>query len=550
MLNKKAVTCVLLFGSCLAAALAWGLSEEGIAKEKPKAQPKKQAANERIYFESAACYTCHNQEPTFNDQILKPRICKCNEFDIWESKDKHRLAYLALTGERAKTMAKNLKYDVTTHKACVACHSIWIEDKQVREENKAMIEEGVGCIVCHTDLRNNEVDWVDMHASAIKKKRQIWRESDRAVKQKKYGMRDLWDPIERTKLCVSCHVGNKSEGKELTHDMYAAGHPPLPSFDMSNFSDAMRHWEYVARKPAEVKSLFKFDEDKAKREQIDLVNIGGLVTFRESMILLGAQAGDNKAWPELAQFDCYSCHHDLKFESWRLKRVKKGRPGRPGVPEWSTSLVELALFHGANGDPVAAQASIKEFRAKLGELRSAFDKQPFGSPGDIVATTKALVDFVNEKTDKLKQGPVADTKLHRQLLDQLVKNQKEMHLDQDAARQVAGAFRAIYYDGWTKEVRDPEIIKSLNALDDQLSYTFDSKTRAMKNQERIAITSALAEVRKRDRDEVAPFLRSKLAPLQLIYADEMNIHLAKINEYRPEDFQKKMNSLGARLQKK
>ncbi len=546
MHTKRYLPHAIVFGVCIAAALAWVVSADGLGQEKPKQPGKKKAAAGRTYFESTACYGCHNREQPYNDQIINPSICNCNEFEKWETQDKHRLAYLALTSERAKTMSKNLGYDVKNHKACVACHSVWIEDKKERDENQAVIEEGVGCIVCHS---TENVDWVDMHASAIKKKRLDWRKLNRGQKENEHGMLDLWDPAKRTKLCVSCHLGNAKEGKLLTHDMYAAGHPPLPSFDMSNFSDAMRHWEYVAKKPAEVKELFSFDPVKAEREQVDLVNIGGLVTFRESMVLLGAQASDKKTWPELAQFDCYACHHDLKLDSWRLKRVKGGRPGRPGVPDWSTSLVQLALFHAADGKPMAAEGNIKAFTEKLDALKDAFNEQPFGNADKIVSASKALVDFVNEKTNTLQMKPVADRGVHKQLLLRLVDKQKNTTLDQDAARQVAGAFRAIYTDGWAADKRDPMIMSQLAALDDELSYTFQSESRKKSNDARIAITGELANHRKTSPLQVAPYLRSKLGPLQTIYAEEMNSHLKKINDYRPEQFQKQMNNLGARLPK-
>ena len=32
-------------------------------------------------------------------------------------------------------------------------------------------------------------------------------------------------------MCLSCHLGNAREGRVVTHEMYAAGHPPLPGFE-------------------------------------------------------------------------------------------------------------------------------------------------------------------------------------------------------------------------------------------------------------------------------------------------------------------------------
>ena len=44
----------------------------------------------------------------------------------------------------------------------------------------------------------------------------------------------------RAKLCSACHVGNVEDGKLVTHEMYAAGHPPLPGIEIVAFCDALR----------------------------------------------------------------------------------------------------------------------------------------------------------------------------------------------------------------------------------------------------------------------------------------------------------------------
>ncbi len=78
-----------------------------------------------------------------------------------------------------------------------------------------------------------------------------WRNLSRKEKESQYGMVDLWDPVTRTKRCLSCHVGNYEEGNVLTHAMYAAGHPPARLPEVSTFSEAMPyHWEYLGEKRA------------------------------------------------------------------------------------------------------------------------------------------------------------------------------------------------------------------------------------------------------------------------------------------------------------
>ena len=72
-------------------------------------------------------------------------------------------------------------------------------------------------------------------------------------------MRNLRDPVVRGDVCSSCHIGSAAEGKVVTHAMYAAGHPPLPNFELATFSRNLpQHWRdrrdvpFLADPPAEM----------------------------------------------------------------------------------------------------------------------------------------------------------------------------------------------------------------------------------------------------------------------------------------------------------
>ena len=66
--------------------------------------------------------------------------------------------------------------------------------------------------------------------------------------------------------------------------------------------------------------------------------------------MLTAHGVDNKKGPEMANYDCYACHHDLTSKSWRQERGYAGVPGRPTLHEWPPALAELGLMHAA-ADP-------------------------------------------------------------------------------------------------------------------------------------------------------------------------------------------------------
>ena len=105
------------------------------------------------------------------------------------------------------------------------------------------LTEGVSCEACHGDGRK----WFFEHTD------ETWREVPGAKKQAEYGQIDLRDPYTRTLKCASCHIGNKAEGKFVTHEMYAAGHPPLPPFELVTFArDAPAHYihkDHVTGRP-------------------------------------------------------------------------------------------------------------------------------------------------------------------------------------------------------------------------------------------------------------------------------------------------------------
>src|SRR5262249_38461648 len=188
-------------------------------------------------------------------------------------------------------------------------------------------------------------------ASPPKARQADWTQLDGEQKERDFGMTDLWNPVTRAEKCASCHIGNHGEGKVVTHAMYAAGHPPLPSFETATFSDAQpRHWEYLREKLKMPKraARLKPPPDVRNLEQTQLVVVSGLVSLRASMKLSADQAEANKSepvgaeWPDFARFDCSSCHHELRAEggaSWRQVRRGGRSPGRPGPLDWPAILI-------------------------------------------------------------------------------------------------------------------------------------------------------------------------------------------------------------------
>ena len=223
---------------------------------------------------------------------------------------------------------------------------------------------------------------------------------------------------------TSCHIGNKAEGRFITHAMYAAGHPPLPPFELVTYCrDMPRHYHAFRDLPAtsespaiaseELIELAKTDPDKAwekfhfrlpaekDRPEAECPNarelvMGTVAAFEATMKLLADDAKDTPADQllDFAHFDCYACHHDLKVPSWRQKRGYRGVPGRPTMRPWATETLMAVLDHAqaANGkfDTEKAAKIANEIRTSLKLLNAEYDARPFGDPAKIAATAEGF----------------------------------------------------------------------------------------------------------------------------------------------------------------
>jgi hypothetical protein len=416
-------------------------------------------------YGSSYCASCHDQENTrkLSPDDIEGLICQMTEFSIFDTQDKHKLAYSALTGDRAKEMSRLLKYEVKTKDACLNCHST--ADREKGKQFYSREEEGITCVACH----GTAAEWVEIHPRTGDG---LWQKLDRKTKEKLYGMTDLWDPVRRTETCASCHIGNFAQGKVVTHAMYAAGHPPLSGFEVATFSDAQpRHWQSLAEKTPERKKRLNLASDSGKLEQSQFVRVSGLVAFREWMKLFAdqASAGDKTGtaealWPDYARYDCASCHHDLHADdgaSWRQLRRQGRAPGRPSAPEWPLVLANLAIDSSGTQQNETPKALLK---LNLGAFQQGLMAQPFGDPDTaraaarVASSAEPLIQDLNDDT--------LDADKARRLLLRLCTMAAETIPDYDSARQIAWAFQVIYRE--STPAHDAKIDQALADLERDL----------------------------------------------------------------------------------
>jgi hypothetical protein len=265
--------------------------------------------------------------------------------------------------------------------------------------------------------------------------------------------------------------------------MYAAGHPPLPSFEVAAFNEQMpRHWQYLREKPEEVQKLLEYNPKDW--EQTKLVLVGAAVSLRESMRLLAHQASDcekaledRHAAPDrraldLANFDCYACHHDLKSPSWRQKRGFAGKPGRVPMRPWATALVELAIGQVAE-DARQARKMTADYRRLLKQVEAGFDARPFGDPRRIKPAAQKLAKWADALAAKVNDR-VCAAEAARQARRRLLALCQDALLDYDSARQVAWAFRVMWDESQqiSKGKPDPKVRAVLADLQERLGLQF------------------------------------------------------------------------------
>ncbi len=373
-------------------------------------------------------------------------------------------------------------------RACLSCHSDW---RPAADKPPPTYERGVACESCHGasqkwDLPHSKVDW---RAKPV-------------VEKEALGMIDVRNPIKRAEQCFGCHIGNAAEGKVVTHEMYAAGHPPLPGIEIESFAQQMpRHWRYLDEKVVDARVRHEGNEGDAEpfthfneflrenhrylmgdeevsnevilqhNHRAAAVVLGGVVALRESLELMRDLAGGEDqpghAWPELATYDCRSCHHELELDGRRQLQRTGSIPGRPMLASWPTALIRLSIRH-VSQDRAGYDKQLEAFHAKLGAVRSELQRTPFGSPSRIHDACADLADWLTSNVvEPVSAKPFDDRAVADAINVLLVIGSTEEH-DYDSARQIAWALRVLACEDPAASTRGETIIEFLAGLEPEL----------------------------------------------------------------------------------
>lgn len=514
------------------------------------------------------CYLCHNK--TDVDKSLPPGILPpggkddfwvlLNELNTWANQDKHYQAYAVLHNDRSRKMAKTLglvdadgNSIVHRDKRCLACHSAW-PVHQLESDERGLIADklttdprinlGVSCEGCHGPSLSPAVapdkndgarpaGWNDIHRFAAQ-----WRFLSPQKKFETYGFWNVRSPVNKARICLSCHLGNVEQGKILTHEMYAAGHPPLPGFEIETFIDQEpQHWRNLKDKKADVREEFlketqsEFQPENLYRTREML--IGALVGLSE-MLRLNAALMDNSVtapvakpeWPELASFSCFACHHDLASPAWRQQRTPTGRPGRPFLYEWPEVLTQLAL------KPAGADA--RQFQNVMRPLRASQERQPFGDPATFQPASRTAAQFCFDAAVKLESTDLTPA-MGRELLQELCRQGQSGTLDYDSARMIVWASRIIY-----EELR-PE---SRPRVPGKLTGWYRDEKDLDKVEELLASLSSMFILDLRDGRKTEQLIADQQRPQTEV---ELQKTLPFVSRYAPDKFQAELKKLSELL---
>jgi hypothetical protein len=337
------------------------------------------------------CVKCHRSE--------QGEWCDTATTAIWRH-DAHARSHLALLSDNPRTaaMEQTLGIKAAATASCIACHTHSPAEPAVDEETE-VVHAGISCETCH----GAGGGYFEPHME------KGWRYLPAAEKAA-LGMHDLRDPVRKAENCLSCHLGDVTSGRVISHAMYAAGHPPLPAFEMETFSRAMGpHWKRVWEKSPKVQAAAAaagYRTEAASETHRALV--GALVALRRSATLVqdfareAAEPGDGPtaAWPELALYDCQSCHHDLRIPSARQAAGYGALvPGRPTFVRWPRAAAGVAL--AVAGQPDDVEGLISPWVAML-------NRQPFGlsaelepgSPASLARIDDAIREIVSVPRDE------------------------------------------------------------------------------------------------------------------------------------------------------
>jgi len=293
----------------LAALVCVAFGSLVLSSARAQDEPRESAAlpTEEVHLGAGSCsaQACHGGG--FEERM---------EYKVWASQDPHSNAFVTLGSELGQRIGRRLGIEATKSERCLNCHgTVGVKTAATFDQT-----DGVSCELCHGGAK----EWLGPHVD------EDWRQRPPLTKEKQ-GLRDLTTPKKRAALCVTCHVA--APGREIGHDIMAAGHPPLTFDAAKQMRDMHPHWTD--------------ERDDSLLLWAEGLRTGAVAELRR----ISRAARDKRNWMEFSVFDCYSCHHPIYQGSAYERRETRGKPG-----DLPLDLAPLRVLVRVTGDRALAEA--------------------------------------------------------------------------------------------------------------------------------------------------------------------------------------------------
>lgn len=392
---------------------------------------------------SCASASCHNQN------LGKGKTF--SEYTTYTGFDPHHKAYDALFNPRSDRMMKNLYAtgagSAATHQLCLNCHSP-SQGESSHKSTGFSVFEGVGCESCH----GAGSGYISVHFTPK------FLELSSVEKEKQYGLTNTKDLATNNRMCADCHIGNTKKGMEVNHDLIAAGHPRL-NFEFSSYlAQYPKHW--------------KIEKDLKRQPDLNAKAwaIGQIDGSRAALQLLQDRAElagkKNHPWPEFTEYDCFSCHKDLRINS---RKYQSGYGAKPGALPWGSWF---------NGDTLKIALLDKNEKAFPSEV--SLQMNQFGqSPAKIVESCKIAIQQLEQAAKEIDNSPFWGKPQLESLAQKLIESGKinEAKYSWDEFAQIYLGLAAIQncWSDLDPSGVPPEFTKDMMKLKDLLINVFPNQ---------------------------------------------------------------------------
>jgi hypothetical protein len=416
---RRLIAALALAGAALGAAAADGPAAVG--------QPR------HLGVASCASTLCHGSaKPTSAYAVSQ------NEYVVWSHFDPHARAYRVLLDERAAAIVRRMGLPPAYEaKVCLDCHT----DNVVRDARgpRFQLSDGVGCESCHGASEN----WIASHDDTPKV-----THADNLAR----GLVALEKPRVRAEVCLDCHVGN--DNQLATHRMMAAGHPRL-AFELDTFTELWR--------TSGGREHYRVDDDyRARKGTVSAAETwsAGLVAQigRQLELVRGPQFNTGSVFPELALFNCYSCHRSMRLKRWQ----EKGGEFVPGSLRFDDGSLRMFEALIAARQPAALDALRDRIRGW--QLAATHERSA------VVSESEALAGLVRD-LDRQVAGAAWSGSERRSALDYLVAGaSRGSYPDYASAEQCAMSVVVLLADLGGRPKGERAIDELFSALSDDDRY--------------------------------------------------------------------------------